>query len=221
MSKYVLLRSSLLLVAVLLAGLAQAQAPVRNDTLVQFYRDVRGPMCNPATPAVGMITALTPLTTPLFNVRGGGAATCPAILAPDGHQITLGEFKAANGRAGINCINTGTQSVIHFSGLVPKQLYTVWPFTVGVGGVFTGAGEIGDTRGATGGTAPSVNNFLSSDAGEGEIVRITPAENLSAFGSIGNCFLDGVFQLHLVYHLDEMTHGGLPGSRAPSLDTVE
>ncbi len=77
--------------------------------------------------------------------------------------------------------------------------------------MFTGAGEIGDTAGATGGTAPSVNHFVASEAGEGEIVRTTPAESLSAFGSIGNCFLDDVVQLHLVYHLDEMTHGGLPG----------
>jgi hypothetical protein len=92
--------------------------------------------------------------------------------------------------------------VLHFSGLLPKQVYTVWLFKVDPSfpnGPFLGAGTLGVT-------ALSENRFVSSEAGEGEIVRTTPAENLSAFGSISNCFLDETVQLHLVYHLDQMTH---------------
>ncbi len=208
MTKYVLVKASLVTLALMSAGLAQAQAPIRNDSLVPWYAHVRGPMCSPANPAVGMITALTPLSTLLFNVRSGGAATCPPVLASDGHQITLGEFKAATGRAGVKCIDTGTISVLHFSGLLPKQLYTAWVFNVDPNfpnGPFLAGGAIGVA-------ALAENHFVSSEAGEGEIVRTTPAGNLSAFGSIGNCFLDNPeTQLHLVFHIDQMAHGPVPG----------
>jgi hypothetical protein len=60
-------------------------------------------------------------------------------------------------------------------------------------------------------TALSENRFVASEAGEGEISRTTPEEDLSAFGHVGACFLENVVELHLVYHIDQDTHSFLPG----------
>jgi len=193
-------------VALMCRTAAMADRPVRNDTLVPFYHHIRGGACDPTDNSVGMITASTSPSTPLFNGNRGptGAppAPCNMILAPDGHQLTLGEFNAAVGRVLVNCIKTGTHTAIHFSGLVPKGTYTVW--LVRVNPAIIGAGSLGAT-------ALSANSFVASEAGEGELSRTTPEQDLSIFGHIGACFLDDVVELHVVYHLDQQTHGPVPG----------
>jgi hypothetical protein len=106
----------------------QADAPMRSTggPLTMF---VRGP-------GGSMITADTPLSTPLWDSRFG----LPA-LAPDGHQLTLGEWTAVEPRAQVQCKNDGTHVVLHVSGLVPKGVYTVsvlvfaGPFPAGPGPV--------------------------------------------------------------------------------------
>src|SRR5262249_2108447 len=187
---------------------ARPEAPVRNDNLIPFLRDVRGPGCDPKNMAAGMITAITPLNTPLFNPRGMPLpAACNPVLAPDGHQVTLGEFQAVMGRVRVKCINEGTHSVLHFSGLQPGGAYTVWLFLVDPmtpPPPYLGAGTLGRTE-------LSENHFIASEAGEGQISRTTPEQNLSAFGHVGPCFLDGPVELHLVYHIDQQTHGPVPG----------
>src|SRR5262245_23143575 len=108
----------------------KSEAPVRNDNLILVYGDVRGPGCHPTDDAAGMIAATTPLDTPLFNHTRRGMplppASCNPVLAPDGHQVTLGEFRAVAGRALVKCINSGTDAVLHFSGLQPGGVYTIW-----------------------------------------------------------------------------------------------
>src|SRR5262249_54265970 len=112
--------------ALLLAPLAaKAEAPTRND-LTLFFMHVRGGTCDLIDPTVGMITLTTPANTLLFNRNDNGPITCSPILAPDGHRLTLGEFMTAKGTASVKCINTGTHSVLHFSGLLPNGVYTAW-----------------------------------------------------------------------------------------------
>jgi len=206
-----LFRSAYVVAAALVcAATVKADPPVRNDSLVPFFRDIRGGVCDPLDNSVGMITAATPLSTLLFNGNRnpGGAppAPCNMVLAPDGHQMTLGEFKAVVGSIVVNCINTGTHTAIHYSGLRPKGTYSVWLFKVNPNPppFYDGAGTVGIT-------ALSQNHFVASEAGEGELARTTPEEDLSAFGHVGSCFLDGTVELHLVYHIDQHTHGFLPG----------
>src|SRR6266852_9740313 len=118
-------RSKLLVLpaVLLLAPLVRAQAPTEFASKADLSK-ARTPACNPATPMVGMITPNTPPETLLFNVVAPtGSTTCPPVLAPDGHQITLGEFRQADGRVFVKCINTGTLSVVHFSGLIPGGTY--------------------------------------------------------------------------------------------------
>ena len=186
------------------------QAPVRNDNLLINLDDVKTGMCSPTMNGPGTITAMTPLSAPLLNHNRGGQGTGPApcvpLLAPDGHQLTLGEYMAASGRAAVKCINAGTHSVLHYSNLIPNGTYSVWlalpnptppPRLIG---------------GSTLGPVEPANSFTASEAGEGEISLITPAKNLSIFGgSIGECFLDQPVEIHLAYHTDGQTHGDLPG----------
>lgn len=189
----------------------KADGAVRNDDLLIFYGDIRGPMCHPTDNAVGQITALTPLDTPLFNHTRRGMppnnAACNPVLAPDGHQVTLGEYKAVEGRAKIKCITQGTRSVLQYSGLLPNGVYSIWiavPNPNPPPPAYIGIGTLGRT-------ALSENHFIASEDGEGQISRTTPEEDLSAFGHVGQCFLDTPVELHLVYHIDQMTHGRTPG----------
>jgi|SoiMethySBSTD1v2_1073268.scaffolds.fasta_scaffold120820_2 hypothetical protein len=202
-------RSSVLvtLVVVLLAPLAaNAEAPIQKH-LNPFFEYVRGGSCSVTLPGVGMITSTTPPSTVLFNRNPEDAITCAPLLAPDGHQLTLGEFVAVNGSAKVNCVNQGTHSVLHISGLVPNGVYTVWLLIFGDGVNVTDAGALGSTN-------PIENYFTASASGEGQLSVTTPQENLSAMGSVGTCWLDSKVELWLVYHSDNQTHGPEPGPPA-------
>jgi hypothetical protein len=133
------------------------------------------------------------------------------ILAPDGHQVTLGEFNSVSGHAEIKCINAGTHVAIHLKGLIPNGVYTIWTETFkspGFDGTFDN--EIGE--GALGANDGSQNAFTASPAGTASLSVIVPAGPLSEFGSVGNC-LSSEYEVHLgaAYHLDNVTHGGNPG----------
>ncbi len=206
-------RSKLLVLpaVLLLAPLVRAQAPTEFASRADLSK-VRTPACNPATPMVGMITPMTPPETLLFNVVAPTVSSpCPAVRAPDGHQITLGEFRQAAGTVKVDCITTGTHSVVHFSGLIPGGTYTVWQFIFANGGppmARTAAGAVGDN----GITGEIQNFFTASAAGEGQISLTSPPGPLSAEGMLNGCWLDNpLVRLELVYHLDFMTHGSRPG----------
>jgi len=151
-----------------------------------------------------MITSTTPANTLLFNHNDNGPIACTPVLAPDGHQLTLGEFVTVKGTATVKCTNTGTHSVLHLSGLQPKAVYTAWLIFVDPSGVLLGAGALG--------TSNSIeNSFTASSSGEGQLAVTTPAQDLSIFGQVGACWLDVPAEVHLVLHSDNQTHGPLPG----------
>ena len=62
--------------------------------------------------------------TLLWNNRGH-----TPILAPDGHQVTLGEFKMVTGGAEVTCVNQGTTIAISLQGLIPNGVYSLWIYT--------------------------------------------------------------------------------------------
>jgi hypothetical protein len=199
---------SALLIAVTPVARAGASAVVRNHTLILNYTDIRAGACSVSDPEVGVISSLTPLDSVLYN-RNGMMVFCDPVVAPDGHQLTLGEFKAARVRSWQRCTGEcskpGTHTVLHFTGLVPKGTYTVWLFVKNGAGAVTAVGALGTTM-------PIENSFTANEAGEGRLSVITPAENLSAnMGPVDSCFLDSPFELHLVYHIDGNTYGPVPG----------
>jgi hypothetical protein len=185
---------------------AQQAAPVRNDALhiVPEYGRSNGTHLSPADLA-------TDANTPIYRVaNGAGAPIGPfAILAPDGHQVTLAEYVNLSGSVAVKCINEGTHSVLHVSGLIPHGIYTLWyvvpnavrppPFLM--------VGPAGTDDG-------SQNRFDASASGEGEISNITPAGQFAFVpGNFPSCALT-LREFHLVgaYHIDQRTWGPNPGN---------
>src|SRR5262245_19717154 len=174
-----------------------AAAPIRNTTVVHVPFFVQGSGGQPPTSA----------SSPLFEARKGNP-----ILAPDGHQVTLGEFNAVEGTASVQCVSRGTHVTLQLSHLVPRGVYTIWNLVFKEPGFeptfanLIGLGAIGSPLGAE-------NGFRASASGEGAISAITPAGPLSMRGSIGACAPLDHFEWHVVgtYHIDGQSHGPAPG----------
>ncbi len=139
------------------------------------------------------------------------------LLAPDDHQVTLGEYTAVTGRARAKCTENGTKLSVHLSGLFPKGVYTIWLalFNPPFDGTFAGLFAVG----AAGPSDGSKNAFRASASGEGQVSLTMTAGELSIFGALNeNClFTDpSIAQWHIIgaYHTDGQTHGGDPGPRA-------
>jgi hypothetical protein len=130
------------------------------------------------------------------------------ILAPDGHHVTAGEFRAAEGTAVVKCRAPGTQVTLHLSGLFPKALYRIWILTFKEPGFnpdppndpfvnITGFGSLGPND-------RSRNTFRASASGKGTIVRFIPEGEFSEPGIkpgiAGDCLLTDVdvFEWHIV-----------------------
>jgi len=165
---------------------------------------------NIRTPGCMMVTAMTPDATLIQDADG-----CPnnPVRDPDGNPITLGAFKAAEGTIAAKCVNKGSHASIHFTGLIPKGVYTVWLV------IFDGPPPPPNV-GALGTSIPDDprigNDFMASESGQGQISLITEAGGLSVRGRFDGCFLDEdedrrQAEIHLVYHHDGMTYGPMPG----------
>jgi hypothetical protein len=216
LKKYpVLLSLCLGLPALILTPLAKAEDSdwVHNHHLIHFYDNIRAGACSVDDPDVGLVSSLTPLDSLVYNRNAEGlpdeAVTCSPVYHPDQiTQLTLGEFKANRARAWLTCkkcSTPGTRSVLHFTGLVPNGTYTVWLFVKNGSGGFSAIGALGRTM-------PIENFFKADEHGVGRLDVTTPAENLSAtMTPVDSCFLDTPFELHLVYHTDNMTYGAGPG----------
>src|SRR5262245_5136284 len=200
----------LVLVAVVasIAASSRQKAPLRNDqsglaplTMAQVS-DVNG---NPAT------SENTPL---YFSRRCQPGDPLVPIIAPDGHQVTWGEWTDVEGRAAVKCINQGSHVVAHFSGLIPNGQYTCWIVA------FDPPGFTGTTLANAFGVGPlglqdgSQNSFVADDNGEGQISGILPPGPMSIIHTrpFGGCLTDE-FQFHvaIAYHGDGLTHGAVPG----------
>jgi hypothetical protein len=217
--------SKLMLAAAALAltvGSARADAPLRGTggVVTLFLKTMD------ANHNLVPLPANPPDSTPLW---GGHANT--TLYAPDGHQLTWGEYKNVQGRAEAKCEADGTHVVIHVSGLVPKGVYTIWvlafngPFPAGhnpmnpisPNGPFPFGNLIG--IGSLGANDGSENSFQASADGEGEITAVMPTGPFSTMPpwlnfhyNLEGCLFDLVeFHLVGVYHSDSMTYGTDPG----------
>ncbi len=188
---------ALMLVLGLSAAAAYAAPPIRLEfsrTLTGAIRDAGGVRPGPGTdPATLLFTAA--LGTPL--------------LAPDGHQLTWGEWDSISAlgasTASVKCVKKGSHVVIEYEGLIPNALYSVWLFV-----------QVLETSPVDAGKLPSLNGktiaFVSDENGFGMISSIAPAGPLSISGSITDCLFDFEnFSLNLAYHSDGMLYGDVPG----------
>jgi hypothetical protein len=189
----------------LIAAIAAiSQAPTRRGSIV-VYDDIRAGACSTTDGSVGAVTVNTPRSAGLFNRTFRGQPDpnfCTPVLNPDGSQMTLGQFAAVSGQAGVKCVNKGTHAALSFTGLRPGGVYTVWNIVFGS----TPGPPIG-----VGGIGGSGNSFIADANGEAEIGRTTAAGPLSFFGDAGPCLLDSGLILELLYHSDGNTYGSTPG----------
>ena len=114
---------SLALLAVLAFGAnsARAEGPLRqgeSDADLGLFR------------TYGDSTGAVPTSDSTLLFTRGGACPPPnsltPILAPDGHQVTWGEWNAVEGQASVKCINKGSHVVLNLSGLIPNGQYSTW-----------------------------------------------------------------------------------------------
>ncbi len=143
----------------------------------------------------------------LWNKRGHSP-----ILAPDGHQVTLGEFNMVTGGAEVTCVNQGTAIAISLQGLIPNGVYSLWIFTFKSPGFHNnfdhliGNGVLKLTNGAE-------NIFTASSDGSASLSAIIHRQSLSIVGSVGDC-LFSEYEIHFMaaYHLNYVIHNGTPGN---------
>lgn len=150
------------------------------------------------------ITASTPAVMPLFEARKGNA-----VLAPDGHQVTFGEFTAMNGSIDMKCTARGTRTSLHLTGLIPNGVYTIWIFTYKPpeGTMVSAAGALGADPNGTG------NILVADESGEAFLTALNPAGPLTATGEVAGCLETDEFRTLIegVYHIDGKTYGKFPG----------
>jgi hypothetical protein len=193
-------KTALLMVAAgLITPLLATHAPTRIGAVMGFIQDKDGKA----------LTAASAGSTMLYESRAGRA-----IMAPDGHQVSLAEFSSVRGTASVKCLPGGTEVQIQLSGLLPNATYTVWLLTFKAPGFDSGGLNNLIGVGALGRDAGGNGNIIYADEnGLGEITEMAPGRALSAKGSIGNCFSQDEFETHIVgaYHLDGSTWGTTPG----------
>lgn len=133
------------------------------------------------------------------------------LIAPDGHQITWGEFASVQGDIEVECMNNQTKVSLNVKGLIPYGQYTIWNVTFDAPGMDPTHPMLGlEGLGAAGKGDGSDNAFVANAMGEGSITLTSPGGPLSIVGSIGDCSLVDNFEWHVVgaYHVDGRTYGG-------------
>ena len=136
------------------------------------------------------------------------------IIAPDGHQVTFGEWTDVDMRVAVKRVRAGSHVVSNFSGLIPNGQFTAWIL------IFDAPGFDGSilanlfSFGALGLPDGSESAFVASSSGEGQISAVLPPGPLSVIHSRGfdGCLTDEFeFHLAVAYHGDGLNHGPAPG----------
>lgn len=123
------------------------------------------------------------------------------ITAPDGHNVTLGEWRGARATARVSCGGSdGTHYLLTMEGLIPNGVYSV-------GVVLTDLTKDSPVRigtGALGRIDGSENAFTASSSGEGRLEATAPPGPMSLNGRAPECALTQVSEaiLWLFYHVD-------------------
>jgi hypothetical protein len=165
-----------------------------------FYVDSSG---NP-------IGAQTPDAVTIDKVAG---ATAVPVIAPDGHAVTWGEFRAASGVAALTCEPGGTRVRVTLSNLIPNGVYTGWlvffappGFKTAMFDALTGLAPVGPPDG-------SESRVVADAQGNASFDVVTPAGTTTVTlpgktQSIPACLLDA-YEVHVVaaYHIDGHTCG--------------
>jgi hypothetical protein len=199
------------LLSLLVPITAEAQKP-RQGTSENFYLNVRAGTCDVMNPMVGVVTSATPGTALIYGspLPAPNNRMCVPVTGTDGQQLTLAEFNTVEGTANVKCVEKGTLVSIHLTGLQPGGTYSAWVPVTG-GNVFPPA-LAATALGSVVGDDTFRNTFIASESGQGQLTLIQP-EGIGTLqpGPIPACLLDMTFEIHIAYHIDGQTSGGVPG----------
>lgn len=199
------------LISFLVPQTALAQKP-REAASENFYLNVRAGACDVMNPMVGVVTAATPRTALVYGspLAPPNDRMCVPVTGTDGQQLTLGEFDSIEGTAHVKCVAKGTLVSVHLTGLQPGGTYSAW-VPVTAGNIFPPA-LAATAMGSVVGDDRFSNTFTASNSGQGQLTLIQP-EGIGTLqpGPIPACLLDMTFEIHIAYHIDGQTHGGVPG----------
>jgi hypothetical protein len=198
----------LVVVVACIAASSKQKAPLRND------QSGLAPLTMAQVSDVNALPPARPDTLLYFSRLCQAGTPRTPIVAPDGHQVTWGEWTDVEGRAAVKCINEGSHVVAHFSGLIPNGQYTCWIVAFDPPG-FTGTTlDNAFAFGPLGLQDGSQNAFVADDSGEGQISGILPPGPMSIIHTrpFDGCLTDELeFHVAIAYHGDGLTHGAVPG----------
>jgi hypothetical protein len=126
------------------------------------------------------------------------------IKAPDGHQITLSEFKTANGDLLVHCNGSSSTIEITLEGMIPNGTYTFW------------LAYLNKTR-TVGEQIDFMNDFVNitnppvgSPTGTENIAIAGPDGTINVTLEHGSCILtdEAALVIPVLYHLNGKTFGG-------------
>ena len=134
------------------------------------------------------------------------------VLAPDGHQLTWGEFSEVEGQADVQCQDNGVLVDVELTGLIPNGVYTLWNIVFEEPGMDPTKEMLGlSGLGASGIGDGSDNSFVASADGKATLSVLSPGGSLSIISNtdLGQCPLTDNFEWHVVgaYHIDGTNHG--------------
>ena len=105
------------------------------------------------------------------------------LRAPDGHQLTLGEFDAVRGSLVAKRLDAGTRVTVDLSGLIPNGKYALSLVLLGQGPDPVGMGAASDD--------PNDSIFTADEDGEALFSAVKRAGDLSMKGQVSNTWLTG------------------------------
>ena len=190
------------------AASSRGQAPLRN------YDSDLSPLVLAQISDVSGNPPASPATLLYFSRRCQAGAPLAPIIAPDGHQVTFGEWTDVEGRATVKCIYGGSLVVVHFAGLIPNGQYTCWIVAFDAPGFNGSTLANAFTFGPLGLQDGSQNGFVADADGDGQITGTLPPGPMSLIHTrdFDGCLTDEFeFHVAIVYHGDGLTHGAAPG----------
>jgi hypothetical protein len=159
------------------------------------------------------VSATTPDGMTIDKVAG---STDVPVMAPDGHAVTWGEFRAANGTATLSCEGDGTRVHLQLSHLIPKGIYTAQlvffqapGFKTQLFNALSGVAPVGPADG-------SQSTMIADAGGAATLEALVPGGPVTVAipgktQTVPSCLLDA-YEVHVVaaYHLDDKTCGATP-----------
>lgn len=196
-----------LLVSFLAPVVVRSQTPVRLPIrLIHLgpVQDVNGqPVTLDSDPSI-----------PLYIADSG-----QPLRAPDGHQVTLGEWietiEQNKSFVLVRCTKEGTNVTVKVTDLLPNALYTAWLFVLATSTspiIARGMPTVPGHRG----------NDFTTDASGGALLNTTiPASRLEENGSISSCLMDNLsFLIRLAYHSDNQLYCEDPGPSEVTINHI-